>query len=1803
MAGSGKLSSSREVLSVCLAVVLCAGVNACSDDAASGVSSGGCGSCADNQTCIENQCVDNARICADSICLSDQICMNGACVDTSRVCGSSVCGEGEVCDAGECKTVCGDGYCRADQTCDAANGVCLDRCGGVTCASGQVCDREQNICVDRCGETTCAAGQVCDAPRGECKDKCGETSCYSWETCVDTDGTMTCVRSVFDVTGPETPVTTEDGGSSSFTVKLDHQPTSEVRVTVETSDPEEGTVSVTELVFTPENWDEPQTVTVTGVSDEEADGDQTYNVTLTATSEDEDFDEKTTSITFTNEDNGVKPGVGVTTVNHDRITNELGKRVQAQVRLETAPTSDVHVSVVSSDEGEGTPDKAELVFTPENWSTPQTVTVTGVADHVADGDQAYEIRFEATSEDARYNGMTIAPLSLTNQDNDSAGVTVSKDALTTDESGRKDTFMFLLRSRPSSSVTVAIESSDKNEAVVDLSEVTIEPDRWNTPVEVTVTGVADHVVDTDKGYSVTLRLSSEDTDYDGKEVSLAGVNLNVDKASLEISSETQEWITDENGRSVALNVTLGSKPSSSVKVKIASDTETEGVPDKDVLEFMPETWNVPQVVTITGVPDYVVDGDKPYKVTYTFESEDSDYANLADVEQSFTNKDTDKIGVTVVNPEDLLTDESGKTASISVKLDTKPSHDVTIRVSSDDETEGKVDQTTLTFTSENWNTPQSVTVTGQADSEKDGDQSYNIVFQAESEDADYDGMTISSVTLKNQDKDTAGLTTDVNNITTNELDKTAAIKLSLRSKPTAPVTITVTSSDDTEASVNPATFEIQPDHWNVMQTIEVTGVADYIVDGNQAYQVTLRATSEDANYNDVSTVVNGTNEDVDKVGVSVTCSDCKTQESGTTALIDIKLNTKPSANVVISAKASDETEGEIETGSLTFTPENWNQPQTLTVKGVPDDEVDGNVTYPVSFSAASSDKDYDGIAIASVNVENQDIDKAGIALDKPQSLMTTESGGSVSFGLKLNSKPAKDVKIALISTNTNEGVLDRSELVFNRTNWQTVQTVKVTGIDDDIQDGDIAYSVVMTVDSEDTNYSALALDSIALVNQDNDTAGISSSVTKVTTSEDGKTESFTVSLSTRPTAQVTVTVTSSDTTEATVKPSQLTFTPSNWNQPQTVTATGVADQEVDGNQAYTVTLNASSSDKNYDGKSATVAGINQDIDVAGYVVSAKGSTSVSESGTSAEYGVALRSKPTSNVTVSIKSGDTGEMTVSPSSLTFTPENWNKAQNVKAVGVKDNIVDGNQLTPILLTSTSSDKNYQGKDDQIIVTVIDIDTAALAVTANTTSPVAENGGKDTVKVHLTSMPQAGKTVTVTVTSDNAGSLMVSPSTLTFDSSNWNKDQTVTVSGVDNVIKDGNRKVTVKMAASSTDTNFDKKSWSGIYTVTDNDQGSVALSIVSVGGCSGVTMCGTATSTTASVKLGMKPAQNVTVTLSTNNATTAKLEKTTLTFTPSNWNTAQTVKITADSANVSAAKTSATITASTDATYGASPATATVTYKTFDVKNYAYSSCSAQQITLYPGTYKFQVWGASGGDGVSLSQTTASHAGLGGYAEGQIKITTKTQAYIYVGSQGTAGTYGKYGASATGKGCNGGGGGTSHSNGSVGYGGGGATDIRLTGNTLYHRVIVAGGGGGADNGGGTLNGADDGSGGYGGGTTGGKGLTEGVASLAAGTQTTGYAFGSGQTYGGDYDIGGGGGGWYGGRCATSGTNSGGGGGSGFVYTGQANPVSGYKLSSSYAMTNAKTVAGNQAFPATSSGNETGHKGNGYARITLLQ
>src|SRR5580765_3357512 len=298
------------------------------------------------------------------------------------------------------------------------------------------------------------------------------------------------------------------------------------------------------------------------------------------------------------------------------------------------------------------------------------------------------------------------------------------------------------------------------------------------------------------------------------------------------------------------------------------------------------------------------------------------------------------------------------------------------------------------------------------------------------------------------------------------------------------------------------------------------------------------------------------------------------------------------------------------------------------------------------ISTTTADPIYAAIDPADVAVTNADNDAAGITVTPVAGLGTTEAGGTASFTVLLTSEPTANVVIPVASSDTTEGTVSAANVTFTAADWNTPQTVTVTGADDAVDDGDIAYSVVVGAPaSADPIYAAIDPADVAVTNADNDEAGITvTPVAGLGTTEAGGTASFTVVLTSQPTADVVIPVASSDTTEGTVSASSLTFTAADWNAPQTVIVTGVDDAVDDGDIAYNVTLGVpASADPTYAAiDPADVAVTNADNDAAGITVTPVAGLGTTEAGGTASFTVVLTSQPTADVVIPVASTDTTE---------------------------------------------------------------------------------------------------------------------------------------------------------------------------------------------------------------------------------------------------------------------------------------------------------------------------------------------------------------------------------------------------------------------------------------------------------------------------------------------------------------------------------------------------------------------------------
>ena len=248
---------------------------------------------------------------------------------------------------------------------------------------------------------------------------------------------------------------------------------------VSSSNLNEGTVSPGSVTFSTANWYVPQTVTVTGADDLVDDGDAVYTILVrpAVTGDPKYAALNPAGVTVTNVDNDTADIVAVPLFGLS--TTEAGGRAQFTVVLAGADL-DVAVAVSSTNPAEGVASVSSLRFTTANWSTPQTVTVTGVNDFVDDGDVPYTIMVgPVTSSDTKYAAIGTKEIWATNLDDDTAGIKIMPTSgLVTTEAGGAATFSVVLNSQPKDNVSIAVSSSDLTECAVSPAALSFTPANW-----------------------------------------------------------------------------------------------------------------------------------------------------------------------------------------------------------------------------------------------------------------------------------------------------------------------------------------------------------------------------------------------------------------------------------------------------------------------------------------------------------------------------------------------------------------------------------------------------------------------------------------------------------------------------------------------------------------------------------------------------------------------------------------------------------------------------------------------------------------------------------------------------------------------------------------------------------------------------------------------------------------------------------------------------------------------------------------------------------------------------------------------------------------------------------------------------------------------------------------------------------------------------------------------------------------------------------------------------------------------------
>jgi len=1241
----------------------------------------------------------------------------------------------------------------------------------------------------------------------------------------------------------ETDTTSDPTTETAFSVHLDTEPTADVVISASLSaGAPADIVSGTSLTFSADDWDVDQQVILQGQDDDVAQsGPTTFTLSMNVASTDAGYGNVAPIVISV--DNINDDVVGLAIAASSEVTSEDPASpfnpATFSVTLKSQPLDSVTISCSTSDSGVALC-SSDIEFSTANWATSQVFQVTGVDNDVAGADAVYTVSLSSSSSDSAYDNLEES-YSMTNLNDDIAGVAVTHSGtLVTSEDVSVDpvSVCVALESEPTSLVDITVASSDTTEALVEgasSTTVSFSSSNWNVAQCVDVQGQPDLTQDGTASYSVSFVATSSDSSYDAISIEAVSLeNLDIDVAGFSLSTGSQSLVTSEDGAGVAISIVLDTIPSADVVLCGASSDETEGTfpsGDDACVTFDSSDWDVAQIIEITGVDDDIVDGSISYQgVISVSDTTDSNYNALSSQAVLLANLDNDVAGVTIAQS-GLETSEAGASQTLSLALDSQPYANVTVLLTCSDSTEGSLSSEVITFTPDNYDTVQVVTVTGVADNVDDGNQAYSVALSVSSTDADYDSLSLANRQFSNTDDDTAEVVAAASGSQTYESGQSLiTVSVLLGTEPSETVTISAVCSDGTEASVTPSSVDFDSANYDKAQTFTVSGLKDYMVDGTIDYTLTLSTVTSATEYSSLSdSVFSFANVDEDEAGLVVSESSVSVDESGSTDSFTVKLSSKPSEDVVVTSSSSDSTEGSVPSGSpLTFTSTDWNTTQTVTVRGVDDDLVDGESTFSINIAAVSSDDNYnDGNVDTSVAAYNQDDDFASLVFSSCVDSTPVVHEGSTAtacFEASLTSEPYFDVSVAM-TTDATEGTVQPAVLVFSATNWSTPQQLALSAVDDDFEDGSQSYCVTAATSSTDDDYNSFST-CITAATVDNDVASLHvTPANEHVVIDEGDSGNFSLVLTAAPENGDAVVQAAVPQGTATLTVSTFTFTADDWDVPQlcvyhanedsTVLGFGELDFNIVFNTSASVdTLYASLDD-------VTVSVVVTEDDTAGIAVSTADVLTAEGSPTSDTVEVSLDSVPTSGVNVTCFSTDTSEAIVSPSSLVFADMS---TQSFSIVGQDDNVADGPQSYIIVCAAASDDANYDGLFGfNVSGTNADDDFAELDVVISGVG-TSESGKGQTFSVRLTSEPEASVTVAVGTSDSSEGD--ATPTVLTFTPSDYDAAQNISVVGVDDCYVDGTVGYNVSIIASSSDANYDGLSAIEAFSNVDNDYMSIAL-----------------------------------------------------------------------------------------------------------------------------------------------------------------------------------------------------------------------------------------------------------------------------------------------------------------------------------------------------------------------------------------
>ena len=777
--------------------------------------------------------------------------------------------------------------------------------------------------------------------------------------------------------------------------------------------------------------------------------------------------------------------------------------------LGSRPTGDVTVGVTLPTGTDLTLDKTSLTFTMDNWDDAQTVAVTAAEDDDAVTDAV--VRLTHTVFGGGYGSTTVPDVEVSITENDSAGVVISKDSLTVGEGDAAgSSYTVRLATEPTGEVTVTVSGHAGTDLTLDKTSLTFTVDNWDTAQTVTVKAGED---DDASNETATLTHTASGGDYALVSNTLP-VTVTDDDEPAVVLSETGLTVTEGDAAGSSYTVKLATRPSASVSVSITGHAGTDLTLDKTTLTFTVGNWDTAQTVTVKAGED---DDASNETATLTHTASGGDYASVSNT-LPVTLTDDDTAAIVLSETGLSVTEGDAAGTSYTLRLATEPTGEVTVTISGHDGADLTLDKTTLTFTVDNWDTAQTVTV--KAGQDNDGANDTATLTHTAS-GGDYASIT-ADLPVSITDDDEAGVTIEPTALSV-VAGRSNEYTVALATEPTGEVTVTVSGHAGADVTLDKTTLTFTADNWNTAQTVTVSA------DRNAATaKVTLAHAVEGADYGSVtaepvvvSVVAVADQQPTLQVGVS-SSTQTLTVPEGEANSYTLVLGSRPTGDVTVGVTLPAGTDLSLDKTSLTFTADNWDVAQTVTVTAAEDD--DGVTDAGVRLTHTVSGGGYGSTTVPDVEVSITKNDSAGLVLSETDLTVTEGYSAESSYTVKLATRPSGSVSVTISGHDGTDLTLDKTTLTFTMDHWATAQTVTVEAGEDADGANDTA---TLTHTASGGDYAGITAD-LPVTVTDDDTAVTVQFGADVYTVSEGNTATITVTLSADPQSTVVIPLVTTD---------------------------------------------------------------------------------------------------------------------------------------------------------------------------------------------------------------------------------------------------------------------------------------------------------------------------------------------------------------------------------------------------------------------------------------------------------------------------------------------------------------------------------------------------------------------------------------------------------------------------------------------------------------------------------------------------